>query len=215
MRVTCGFNQRLTHRLFLSFCHSVSLSRQSVPIHVLPSPAEVSGDSAHPVWTDPPGLSEADWENNEKGLREACHHPHGPQLHELSAPLLWVSLASVTEDMDRMLPGYLCVCRFTGALWLLRFKCLVTFCLSCLSLKGNVLFFIVFKYYLSFFKRYLFLKDSCYYHEFNILSQRVGREKGTFPSPQIWDPVSVWKIIIIWYSLEPCYATCSLTLIKK
>lgn len=72
---------------FLSFCHSVSLSRQSVPIHVLPSPAEVSGDSAHPVWTDPPGLSEADWENDEKGLREACHHPHGPQLHELSAPL--------------------------------------------------------------------------------------------------------------------------------
>lgn len=139
----------------------------------------------------------------------------GPNSMSWVPPLLWVSLASVTEDMDRMLPGYLCVCRFTGALWLLRFKCLVTFCLSCLSLKGNVLFFIVFKYYLSFFKRYLFLKDSCYYHEFNILSQRVGREKGTFPSPQIWDPVSVWKIIIIWYSLEPCYATCSLTLIKK
>lgn len=87
LRVICGFNQHLNHRLFLSFCHSVSLSRQSVPIHVLPSPAEVFGDSAHAVWTDPPGLSEADWENDEKGLREARHHPHGSQLHELSAPL--------------------------------------------------------------------------------------------------------------------------------
>lgn len=79
----------------------------------------------------------------------------GPNSMSWVPPLLWVSLASVTEDMDRMLPGYLCVCRFTGALWLLRFKCLVTFCLSCLSLKGNVLFFIVFKYYLSFLKKLL------------------------------------------------------------
>lgn len=47
---------------------SVSLSRQSLSIHVLPSPAEVFGDCAHFMWTNPTSVFEANRENNEKGL---------------------------------------------------------------------------------------------------------------------------------------------------
>lgn len=70
---------------FLFSTHlSVSLSRQSLSIHVLPSSAEVFGDCAHFMWTNSTSFSEANWENNEKGLWETRHHPCWPQPDALS-----------------------------------------------------------------------------------------------------------------------------------
>lgn len=79
-----GISITKTFSFFLKHYLSVSFSRQSLSIHVLSSSAEVFGNCAYFMWTNLTSFSETNWENNEKGLWETCHHPCRPQPDALN-----------------------------------------------------------------------------------------------------------------------------------
>lgn len=108
LRVTCGFNQRLTHRLFLSFV--VQFPFQDNLFQSMYYPLQLKFlETVHTLCGRIPQVF---LKQIEKTMRRA-YEKHviihmGPNSMSWVPPLLWVSLASVTEDMDRMLPRSVC-----------------------------------------------------------------------------------------------------------